>query len=258
MRIAILEAGVPPAALVPAFGDYATMTRDLIGAADASVFRVFDGALPEDPTTFDAYVITGSPAGVGDDLPWISPLLGFLRAAAGHAKLVGICFGHQAMAQAFGGTVRRAPQGWGLGLHRYEMRGRADWSDDAVAVSAAASHQDQVIAPPPRTRTIAASTFTPHAMLDYQDHPAISCQFHPEFDPAFSRALLDTGRPAGVSQPQCRAAVALFDAPNDNARLGRWIANFLAGDWRPGRDPPGGIGTSDIRSGSRLTPLRET
>ncbi len=104
------------------------MVRDMLGAAhDYVTFRVSAGDWPQDAGAFDAFVITGSSAGVNDGLPWIGELAAFLRTARGRTKLVGICFGHQIMAQAFGGAVEKAAQGWGLGLHRYALRDRPVW-----------------------------------------------------------------------------------------------------------------------------------
>ncbi len=229
MRVAILETGTPPPALVPEFGTYADMTRHLFGAAHRyETIPVSLGAALPTPDAFDAYAITGSSAGAYDSLPWIAPLEAFLRAAKGRAKLVGICFGHQILAQALGGRVAKAPQGWGLGLHRYAIDGDAPWLDGPASVSGTASHQDQVIVPPPGSRTLAASSFTPHAMLTYGDD-ALSFQFHPEFAPAFSRALFTQRRVPGLPQAQHEAAIASLDRPNDNARVGGWIDRFLRG-----------------------------
>ena len=122
MTIGILETGRPPVALHAQWGTYDDMVRAMLGRD--RTYRSYDvqaGALPAAPAECSAYVITGSPAGVYDDLPWIPPLLDFLRKARGRAKLVGICFGHQAMAKAFGGEVVKSPKGWGLGMHRYEI-----------------------------------------------------------------------------------------------------------------------------------------
>ncbi len=137
-------------------------------------------------------MLTGSPAGVYEDLPWIPPLLRSLQEAKGRAKLVGICFGHQAMAQAFGGTVTKSPAGWSIGLHRYGVTRHVPWMDDATHVDVPASHQDQVVAPPPGARVVAASAFTPYAGLDHGD--AISFQFHPRFGADFGIALIETWR----------------------------------------------------------------
>ena len=81
------------------------------------VVSVKDGVFPSGPEAFDGYVITGSPASVNDDsLPWLGELLDFIRAVdAARQPLVGLCFGHQAVARALGGQVARNAAGWGLG-----------------------------------------------------------------------------------------------------------------------------------------------
>lgn len=224
-RIGILGCGEPPPALRAVHGRYADMVARLVGpGCETEVFDVPAGQLPPDPAACDGYVITGSAAGVYDALPWIAPLLGFLRAARGRAKLVGICFGHQAMAQALGGEVTKSPKGWGLGVHRYDVVARCPWMDDATVLRVPASHQDQVIVAPRDARVIVASDFTPLAGLDYGD--AISFQFHPEFSAAFGRALIEAGRER--YGPLADAAIASYADPDDAARVASWIGRFLA------------------------------
>ena len=87
-----------------------------------------------------------------------------------------------------------------------------------------ASQQDQVIIQPPNTEIVAASGFTAYAALAWTDRPAISFQFHPEFSPAFAKALIEK-RYDIVPEPD--AAIASLDAPNDNARVAAWIRSFL-------------------------------
>ena len=228
MRIGILETGGPPEPLELAFGDYALMFERLLGEGFAyQVYDVAGGALPAAPADCDAYVVTGSPAGVYDDLPWIAPLKDFLRAAKGQAALVGVCFGHQVMAEAFGGRVIKSDKGWGVGLHTYRVLEREPWMDAAATVSAPASHQDQVVELPPGARVFAASAFTPMGALVYGDQPAISIQLHPEFEPAYAKALIEGRRGTRLPQEQAAAAIASLDLPDDRARLGEWIVRFL-------------------------------
>jgi len=191
---------------------------------EARSYDVAAGALPPDVGRHDAYLITGSPAGVYEDLPWIAELSTFIKRAKGRARLVGICFGHQILAQALGGHVEKSAKGWGVGLHTYPVVGRQPWMDDAASVSVPASHQDQVVLQPPDTEIIASSVFTPYAGLAWRDRSAISFQFHPEFSPAYAKALIEH-RYDRVPDPD--AAIASLDAPNDNARLGDWIRRFL-------------------------------
>ena len=223
MNLAILETGTPPEPLIAEYGRYPAMFEALLGMA-AQSYEVAAGALPPDVGRHDAYLITGSPAGVYDDLPWIAKLRTFLQAAKGRAKLVGICFGHQIMAEAFGGRVEKSAKGWGAGLQTYPIVRQEPWMDGVSLVSVPASHQDQVVLQPPGADLIASSLFTPYAALAWRDQPAISFQFHPEFAPAYAKALI-AERYDKVPDPD--AAIASLDAPNDNERVGDWIRRFL-------------------------------
>ena len=85
---------------------------------------------------------------------------------------------------------------------------REPWIDAAATIAVPASHQDQVVVQPPNTDVVAASDFTPFAALAWTDRPAISFQFHPEFSPAFAKALIEQ-RYDVVPDPD--AAIASLD-----------------------------------------------
>lgn len=225
-RIAILETGAPPAALARTYGDYPAMFRALLGEGfETETFDVRAGDLPG-PDLFDGAIITGSAAGVYEDHGWIPPLLDWIRTAKGRLRLVGICFGHQAMAQALGGRVEKSERGWGVGLHRYEVATAEPWMQPpAATVAIPVSHQDQVTAPPPGARTVLASGFTPYAGLAWDDD-AVSFQCHPEFSPAYAAALVE-GRRARIPDGVVAAALTSLDRPDDRALLGAWIRRFL-------------------------------
>lgn len=225
MNVGILETGRPPADLGARFGDYPAMFARLLGPAfETTAYDIVGGAFPERPEAHQGYIVTGSPAGVYEDHRWIEPLKTFLREARGKAKLVGICFGHQIMAEAFGGRVEKSHKGWGVGLQTYEVEERAAFMDEADSVSIAVSHQDQVVRQPPGTVVLASSAFTPLGVLAWGDQPALSMQFHPEFEPDFARALIEHRR---RDLPDPDAALASLDAPDDRARVALWIRRFL-------------------------------
>ena len=226
MKIAVLETGVPPEPLIDEFGSYPDMFADLLGSGyDLDTFDVTTGDLP-DPAAHEAYMITGSPAGVYDPLPWIEPLMEFIRSASG-TKMIGVCFGHQVMAQALGGEVIKSPKGWAAGLNRYEVLRPQPWTNGERKVAIPASHQDQVVVQPPNTSVVAASDFTPFAALAWEDRPAISFQFHPEFSTAYAKALIEK-RYDKVNTPD--AAIASLDSPNDNQHVAAWMRRFLNGE----------------------------
>lgn len=225
-RIAILETGAPPPALAAAHGDYPAMFRDLLGEAfEFETFDVQAGEWPE-AGAFDAAIITGSAAGVYEDAPWIGDLLDWIRAAKGRTRLVGVCFGHQAMAQALGGRVEKSERGWGVGLHRYQVESVEPWmTPAAAAVAIPASHQDQVVEKPADARVLLRSDFTPFAGLAWGED-AISFQAHPEFTPAFATDLT-AGRHDRIDPALVARAVDSLKAPDDRAVVGGWIRAFI-------------------------------
>jgi len=230
MRLGILRTGRPPRPAIPTFGDYPAMFRRLLGedAYDYVTYAVDEGELPGRPEDCEAYLITGSACGVYDPEPWIGELMGFLAAAKGRAKLVGVCFGHQAMAQAFGGRVIKSSKGWGLGEQTYRVLSREPWMDEAATIRLPASHQDQVVEAPPGAEVIAGNDFTPIGALAWRDQPAISMQLHPEFEPAYALALIQNRRGTLYGEEEAARAVASYERPDDRARVGGWIRNFLA------------------------------
>jgi GMP synthase-like glutamine amidotransferase len=227
MEIGILAAGGPPPDLEPRFGAYGAMFARLLGPGFATrVYDVAGGELLPSPEAHPAFLITGSAAGVYEPLPWIAPLLGFLREAKGRTKLVGICFGHQAMAEALGGRVEKSERGWGIGLQDYELWESAPWMGDSPPerIAVPVSHQDQIVVPPPGVRILAGNAFTSFGLLEYADGDAISMQFHPEFGPDYAKALIEHRR-GRVPDPD--RAIDSLDRPNDQALVALWIRRFL-------------------------------
>jgi GMP synthase-like glutamine amidotransferase len=232
MDLGILETGSPPGDLKNRFGSYGDMFRQMLGLDYRySYYDVRGGQLPEQVGRHDAYLITGSATGVYDGDPWIEPLKQFIQQSSGQASMVGICFGHQIMAEAYGGHVTKSPKGWGAGLHRYDIQRRADWmnSDSELTLSIPVSHQDQIIDLPPGAKVLAASEFTPYAVLEYPERRAISFQGHPEFSPEYATALIDLRRGTRYQQDFADAAVASLTKPNDAQRVAGWVRNFLNG-----------------------------
>ncbi|MBV8805427.1 MAG: hypothetical protein JO042_10275 [Sinobacteraceae bacterium] len=225
MSIALLVTGAPPDQLISRFGRYPDMFARLLGPGFIDdIYEVGRNAYPAGPDAHDAYLITGSAVGVYDDLPWIERLKQFLVSAKGKTKLVGICFGHQVMAEAFGGRVVKSHKGWAIGLQDYAMIGQPSWSDGTQHITVPASHQDQVIELPPRSRVVTSNSFCEIAGLEYLDQRAISFQFHPEFEPAYMAALIGA-KPERSKNPA--AAIAALERPNDRQRVAQWIRDFL-------------------------------
>jgi len=231
MKLTIVEAGDVPDSLSDRFGPYAKMFGDMfdrLGAAyDYDVVRVHHGAPLPDPARLEAILLPGSPAGVYDNhLAWMAPLRDFIRGAyAAAIPMVGICFGHQIMADALGGDVRKSEKGWGLGRHSYAVKNPALGGGRAT-LSVACSHQDQVIVPPKEAEIILGSDFTPNAGLAYRNGAALSFQPHPEFLDEYTLALAELRR-GKAPDAVVERAVASMATPSDSPVVAGHIAAFF-------------------------------
>lgn len=231
--LTIIETGQAPEAIRADWPDYPAMFAALLSPHlpgwDYATVHVSQGSAFPDPATRDAILITGSPAGVYDDYPWMAPLMDFIRwAAAARTPQVGICFGHQAIAHALGAEVGKSEKGWGIGRHVYDVVAPQDWMDAPPAqFSLGVSHQDQVKTLPPGAIQVARSTFCEFAALAYPSAKAISFQGHPEFSAQFSCALYGIRKGKALSVDMVEDAEQSLQAPIDNELVGEWIARFL-------------------------------
>ncbi len=108
MLIGILQCGHFPEDLQGESGDYDAMFERLLAGEnfDYATYNVVDGDFPEGPEACDGWLITGSRHGAYEDHDWIPPLEDLIRAIRDAGRpLVGVCFGHQIIAQALGGKV---------------------------------------------------------------------------------------------------------------------------------------------------------
>lgn len=227
MTLGILEGGPPPPAVTTQFGGYADMVRRLLGPQTLCEVHDAREALPA-PDACTAWLVTGSPAAAYDDTPWIARLEAFLQAASGRAPIVGICFGHQLMAQAYGGRVIKSPKGRAVGLHTYEITQAAAWMDSPAPVSLPVAHEDQVVEIGEGCVVLGGNAFTPNGVLAYPERRALSFQSHPEFPPDFARAVVEAHRQE-IGDSRADAAVRSLSAPNDSSRVAGWLTAFLAG-----------------------------
>lgn len=232
VRVALLECDHVPQELRQLGDDYGTMFIDRF--ADHAPWVTFErydviGGQDLPPAgAHDGYLITGSRYSVTDDLPWLAGLRRLTSdAVAADLPVVGICFGHQLLADELGGRVERATNGWGVGMHTATVTTRRPWMDPSLdEFRLIVSHQDQVIELPPQAALLAESAHAPIAAFEIGS--AIGFQGHPEFDPSYSAALMDMRRdriPAAVIDV---GEASLTQVP-DHGAVVTWLGRALAG-----------------------------
>ena len=222
MKIGILQTGIVVPELAQDFGQYPDMFIEQLAdpAFTFDTWSVVNGVFPEGPEAADGWLITGSRHGIYEDHAWLPPLEAFIRQIVAAGKpLVGICFGHQVIAQALGGEVVKFPGGWSIGPQVYDFAGRGP-------KTVMAWHQDQVITPPQGTQTLASSAFCAHAALLYPGQ-AYTVQPHPEFSAAFTKGLVDKRGPGVVPAALLAQAAAEIDTALDSGELIDDLKHFL-------------------------------
>lgn len=190
-------------------------------------WRVSQGQWPDDLSAYDGLVITGSPASVHDDHPWIGPLLQRLREQ--HERrmpMLGLCFGHQAIATALGGRVSASAPGLRVGTVTTTLNGTAPWMQPPQArITLYAAHDEQVATPPPGAQVLGGDADCPVGGYTLGRH-ILALQYHPEFSRAFMDELLDALAPelGEAALVRGRAQVA---QPVDAALVWGWVARFF-------------------------------
>lgn len=221
MLIGILQTGLAPEMLAPAMGDYPDMFARLLDGYGFTfrTWRVVDGEFPASVHEAEGWLITGSRHGVYEDHAWIPPLETFIRAAYdAHVPLVGICFGHQIVAQAMGGKVERYAGGWAVGAQDYDF--------DGETLTLNAWHRDQVVEKPANATVVASNNFCTNAALLY-DTRAFTVQAHPEFRPEFVDGLMQKrGKGLVPDAVMAQAAARLSDPLQDKTIAARIAAFF--------------------------------
>lgn len=185
------------------------------------------GELPATVDACDAYLCTGSQYSVYDPLDWIPPLKAFLQRLHERQKpFVGICFGHQMLAQALGGEVTKADWGLGVGVHEMTLTRQEPWMRPALAACRMQyMHQDQVRHLPPRAVVLARSEHCEVAMFRVGES-MLGIEGHPEFPAAYSEALIRL-RAERIGAERTQTALASIHQPTDSAAVGRWIGEFI-------------------------------
>jgi GMP synthase (glutamine-hydrolysing) len=220
MKIGILITGHPPENMMDG-GTYDKYFARLLGDDEFTyqAWAVVDGIFPDSVDDADGWLITGSKHGAYEPHDWIPPLEQFVRDCyAAHVPMIGVCFGHQVIAQAMGGKVEKFKGGWSVGRTEYDINGQK------FALNA--WHQDQVVERPEAAEVIGSTDFCENAALLYDDR-IWTIQPHPEYGHDFIEGLINTRGKGVVPDAQLAAASTMLGTPLNNTDIAAEMAAFF-------------------------------
>jgi len=127
------------------------------------------GIVVDKPVDCDYIVVTGSRRNVSSWEPWMDDVVELIRTAK--VPIVGICFGHQIIAAAFGGKVERAAEG-------SHFVSEVEYTNGMTA-NAVFTHQDHVV-DAGELEITASAKHCAIAACQHPSRPIKTVQYHPE------------------------------------------------------------------------------
>jgi GMP synthase-like glutamine amidotransferase len=229
MEVGLLVCDHVPEALRPISGEYIDMFRHLLPELDIRPYFVCDNEFPASADDHAGYLTTGSSYSVYDDEPWIRRLASFVRDVhRNKIQFFGVCFGHQMIAHALGGAVKKAPAGWCLGTHAFDVTSHQHWMQPRQErFNVLMLCQDQVIELPAGSEVVARSEQCPVGMYTVGKH-TVGIQGHPEYSKEYDRALFSS-RSDRIPADKIAEGHERLLADPDTADLARWIVRFFTG-----------------------------
>ena len=230
-NLCILQAGPINKDLVQDYPSYDKMFSSLLNNKirfwNVGVYNIYENIFPENLTSYNAFIITGSAYGVYENYSWIQELFEVIKKIV-HLKipLLGICFGHQAIAQALGGHVIKSSKGWGIGIKEITTKKYNSLLGNFNKLNLIFFHQDQAVKLPQDSELIASSSFGNISSFSIGDK-VLALQAHPEFNKDFSLKLLHSRKSSIEPATYLEAINELETLEHDGELIMPNIINFL-------------------------------
>lgn len=227
MKIGLLECDHVAEQFRHIAGNYRDMFQALFPAVDFEFFDLCNGHFPDSVQRCDAFVCTGSKYSVYEKIDWILRLKAFVRELYTWQKgFLGICLGHQMLAEALGGKVQKSSVGWCVGVHSFDIIQKENWMQPfQQSVNLLMLCQDQVHVLPDNSKVLAATADCPMGMFRVGEK-MLGIQAHPEFPKEYDKAIFSE-RLRRIGPQKVKSGMESLDLPVDATIVGEWIMNFL-------------------------------
>lgn len=249
IKIALLLADTPADVVKSKYGDYLIMFTRVFKEAAAQLntsgqindeikveMEGFDVVTkmeyPPSVDTYDAILISGSKYSAYENLEWILKLKDYVRKVVKDypkLKLIGICFGHQIIAEALGGKVSKNPKGWEVGFTEMEINqeGQRILRTTRSKFALNEMHQDAISELPEGFVTLASNGNTQvQAMV--KDKQVVSVQAHPEFVSGVVDEIINLRLQNGVfKSEQASHWRSLLTKPNESLWFTKKLIGFI-------------------------------
>ena len=216
-----------------AFPDDAHRFRDLFDAQEIRfeyrVYMTIGGEVPKSLDEQDAYLISGSPLSVLDTHVFTAELISFIRSCDLAKKpLIGACFGHQIIAVALAGIVKKTSSGYNVGVEKTHFFEKKPWMQPNLQkLGMYVFHEDEVTQLPEGAKLLGSTPNCKIASFSKGNH-IFTTQAHPEFTPDFMTSVVTyTAQKDQNFNPQ--SALAQINDPTEGHVYADWCTEFFKG-----------------------------
>ena len=231
-HLCIIEAGFINPALAKQYPSYSEMFSVFLKTNSrnwkVTSYDIYNNNFPSNIDFYDGFLITGSSFGVYENYKWIIQTIRIINNILDKNKqIVGICFGHQIIAQAISGLVEKSNNGWGVGIKEIKFHKQKPWFHNKIDnLRLISFHQDQVIKIPDYADHLGGNSFCKYYSFGVENF-VFTLQGHPEFSKKYALDLLHLRRKSIGKERYLTSKQELQSQANDGKLVGNLIANFL-------------------------------
>jgi GMP synthase (glutamine-hydrolysing) len=227
-KLAIIKTGSTLAEIRAKRGDFEDwiIEQSAVSAGEWDVFSIFQRAELPDLRRYKAAIITGSHSMVTEKAEWMEKTSQWLKGLFSNLPVLGICFGHQLIAQTFGGRVELNPVKLETGMTCIQLTedGINDnlFKDLPAAFSMPSAHSQSVTRLPEGAKLLAKNQIETNLAFRLGSN-IWGVQFHPEFDEDILTQYVNAEHPAK------RTLSPIFRGPkNKNSSGAKILQNFIS------------------------------